>query len=273
YTPPELQGLAFKEIDRGPQHDYFGLAVLIFQLLFIGRHPFSGRFLGQGEMPLERAIRELRFAYGDDAEVSQMQPPPGALTWNALPLPLMGLFRRSFLTVSDAVRAQPQEWIEPMEKLAKSLKKCGLHSGHFYYDKLSNCPWCEIESRARVRLFNFMLSGANGTRKGFRLDEIWREIESIEWPNVALTPQNKERYEPVASREAVFFAEDRFARFLLALIAAALAGIFIPWISDSFMAFALLIIASIGLSRYAKAELKSASKMQTNIQGQPSITY
>src|SRR5262249_29180802 len=97
YTPPELQGLTLKEVDRGPQHDYFGLAILIFQLLFIGRHPFSGRFLGRGEMPLERAIRELRFAYGDEAQVSQMQPPPGALTWNALPGSLMGLFRRSFL--------------------------------------------------------------------------------------------------------------------------------------------------------------------------------
>src|SRR5499433_1367683 len=46
YTPPELQGLAFKKIDRKPLHDYFGLAVVIFQLLFVGRHPFSGRFLG-----------------------------------------------------------------------------------------------------------------------------------------------------------------------------------------------------------------------------------
>src|SRR5262245_6716581 len=46
YTPPELQGRPFKEIDRRPTHDWFGLAVVIFQLLFLGRHPFSGRFLG-----------------------------------------------------------------------------------------------------------------------------------------------------------------------------------------------------------------------------------
>src|SRR5262245_5687036 len=42
YTPPELQGMAFGEVDRKPEHDYFGLAVAIFQLLFLGRHPFSG---------------------------------------------------------------------------------------------------------------------------------------------------------------------------------------------------------------------------------------
>ena len=37
---------------------------LVFHLLFMGRHPFAGRYPGQGEMPLERAINEFRFAYG-----------------------------------------------------------------------------------------------------------------------------------------------------------------------------------------------------------------
>jgi DNA-binding helix-hairpin-helix protein with protein kinase domain len=50
YTPPELQGVALRNIDRAQEHDGFGLAVAIFQLLFMGRHPFSGRYLGAGEM-------------------------------------------------------------------------------------------------------------------------------------------------------------------------------------------------------------------------------
>jgi DNA-binding helix-hairpin-helix protein with protein kinase domain len=33
YTPPELQGCNFSEVDRTPDHDNFGLAVLIFLLL------------------------------------------------------------------------------------------------------------------------------------------------------------------------------------------------------------------------------------------------
>src|SRR5262250_3136852 len=73
YTPPELQGVAFRMVDRTQEHDYFGLAVVIFQLLFMGRHPFSGRFLGAEEMSLERAIKEFRFAYGADAETRQMR--------------------------------------------------------------------------------------------------------------------------------------------------------------------------------------------------------
>src|SRR5215475_2944533 len=42
YTPPELQGVALRDIDRAQEHDGFGLAVAIFQLLFMGRHPFAG---------------------------------------------------------------------------------------------------------------------------------------------------------------------------------------------------------------------------------------
>src|SRR5262249_40161565 len=85
YTPPELQGVAFREVDREQKHDCFGLAVVIFQLLFLGRHPYSRRYLGSGEMPLERAIMESRFAYGDDAKSRKMRQPPGALALDSMP--------------------------------------------------------------------------------------------------------------------------------------------------------------------------------------------
>src|SRR5262249_34504113 len=40
YTPPELQGRSFAGVVRTVNHDCFGLAVLVFQLLFVGRHPY-----------------------------------------------------------------------------------------------------------------------------------------------------------------------------------------------------------------------------------------
>jgi DNA-binding helix-hairpin-helix protein with protein kinase domain/tetratricopeptide (TPR) repeat protein len=185
YTPPELQGVAFREVDRRQEHDCFGLAVVIFQLLFMGRHPFSGRFLGAGEMPLERAIRESRFAYGADAVMGKMRQPPGTLALDAIPSTLVDLFRRAFLTTD---RPQPREWIEPLNALAKSLNKCVLHSGHYYYRELSDCPWCGIENHARVRLFNFLLPGGDSRRGHFRLDEIWNEIEGAEIPDSPMIP-------------------------------------------------------------------------------------
>src|SRR5262249_49127246 len=56
FTPPELQGRPFHGVVRTSNHDNFGLAVLIFHLLFMGRHPFAGRYLGRGDMPIETAI-------------------------------------------------------------------------------------------------------------------------------------------------------------------------------------------------------------------------
>src|SRR6185436_5915052 len=68
HQPPELQGVkSFRGLARSANHDAFGLAVLIFQLLFLARHPFSGSYGDAGDMPLERAIREFRFVYGAKA--------------------------------------------------------------------------------------------------------------------------------------------------------------------------------------------------------------
>lgn len=46
-------------------------------MLFMGRHPFAGRYLGSGEMPIPRAIKECRFAYGARRTAVQMEKPPG----------------------------------------------------------------------------------------------------------------------------------------------------------------------------------------------------
>src|SRR5262245_42407163 len=215
YTPPELQGVAFRSIDRAQEHDGFGLSVAIFQLLFMGRHPFSGRYLGAGEMPLERAIRESRFAYGDDAEARKMRQPPGALSLDAAPPSLVDLFRRAFLSTD---RPHPREWIEQLGELAKALKKCELHSGHYYYRKLRDCPWCGIEKQACVRLFNFLLSGGESRRGPFLLDEVWNEIVSVKTPETQLIPWDTtlEAHEPTA--DVVAAVEDRKGRLSVAIL-------------------------------------------------------
>ena len=57
HTPPELQDRSFKGVVRTQDHDAFGLAVIIFQLLFMGRHPFSGAFLVGVTCPLKEQSR------------------------------------------------------------------------------------------------------------------------------------------------------------------------------------------------------------------------
>ena len=52
HQPPEMQALnSYAKITRTTNHDNFGLAVCIFQLLCMGRHPFAGRYRGPGEPP------------------------------------------------------------------------------------------------------------------------------------------------------------------------------------------------------------------------------
>ena len=48
FTPPELQNKTFAHVDRMPEHDAFGLAVLIFQLLMEGAAPVRGPVHGVG---------------------------------------------------------------------------------------------------------------------------------------------------------------------------------------------------------------------------------
>jgi DNA-binding helix-hairpin-helix protein with protein kinase domain/Tfp pilus assembly protein PilF len=257
YTPPELQGVAFREVDRTQEHDGFGLAVVIFQLLFMGRHPFSGRFLGAGEMPLERAIRESRFAYGVDAEVRGMRQPPGTLALDSMPSWLVGLFRRAFLT-SD--RPKPREWIEPLDLLAQSLNKCVLHSGHYYYRELRECPWCGIESHARVRLFNFLIPGTGSRRGHFRLDEIWKEIQSVHKPAAPLMQRDKLLPAAEPSAEVEDFAREMRSRLILSVWCSALAGLLISLFIDSPLVLPLLIV--VGLVACFFGKTRQPSTMQ-----------
>lgn len=66
FTAPELQSKSLAGIQRNQNHDLFGLAVLIFHLLFVGRHPFMGmlRPPHTGDLPeIGSSIKNSDFAY------------------------------------------------------------------------------------------------------------------------------------------------------------------------------------------------------------------
>jgi len=268
YTPPELQGVAFRKVDRTQEHDYFGLAVVIFQLLFMGRHPFSGRFLGAGEMSLERAIRESRFAYGVDAEARKMKQPPGTLALDSMPQPLVELFRRAFLTTD---RPRPREWVDSLDALAKSLKKCDLHNGHYYYRELRGCPWCGIETHARVRLFNFPLNGADANRGQFRLDEIWKDIERVEPPGAPLIPEDKISKPPGPSADVATVLREKRIGLITAIILTAILSFGIALIIGSPFSIVMLIPVMTLMRKISGAERIKLDVLQSIFQSQQSI--
>jgi DNA-binding helix-hairpin-helix protein with protein kinase domain len=179
FIPSELIGADFSRIIRTQDHDSFGLAVLIFQLLLMGRHPFSGAFREGGEKDLDQFVKERRFAYGPGAEARKMTPPPGTLPLEALGPQIAGMFERAFLSEN---RPSPPEWIEALDKLARSLQKCDFHNGHYYLKTLPACPWCQLERVSGVRLFNFVVSDRDQVKITFNLREAWAKIEKVERP-------------------------------------------------------------------------------------------
>lgn len=186
YQPPEFQDKkTFRGLVRTPNHDNFGLAILIFQLLFIARHPFCGRYSGSGEMPIERAIKEYRYAYGSAAHVRQMTPPPGALPREAVADHVAQFFERAFgPNGTKPGRPDADEWTKALDALEAELKVCDANSGHYYLKTLNGCPICAIERSAGVILF---LPPLGGVQPGvaFNLASIWAQIEGVASPGPA----------------------------------------------------------------------------------------
>jgi tRNA A-37 threonylcarbamoyl transferase component Bud32 len=145
FTPPELQGVAFDEVERTPAHDRFGLGVLLFQLLMEGTHPFAGRFPGLAEAPpVAERIREGWFPYRGMLDLTvvppRLAPPPEVLH----PV-LRRLFHRCFVDGHHDPAARPtaREWREALAEARIALVVCPANPRHRHGPHLLRCPWCD----------------------------------------------------------------------------------------------------------------------------------
>jgi DNA-binding helix-hairpin-helix protein with protein kinase domain len=154
FTPPELQSQKLRDIIRNQNHDRFGLAVLIFHLLFIGRHPFAGRFRGTGDLSIEKAIAEYRFAFSKKRQETLVDPPPASLLIDDFPTNVASLFEAAFRSPAEAnARPTPIQWVQELEGLMKFRKACRFDSVHVYSAHLTDCPWCRIEDAGGPSFF------------------------------------------------------------------------------------------------------------------------
>lgn len=189
YQPPELQTVkTFRGVQRSPNFDYFGMSVQIFQLLFLARHPFAGRFSGQGDMPIERAILENRFAYGASSRQAGMTPPPGALTLQFMPPAVAQLFERAFSPASrNGGRPTPAEWVQALSAFEQNTVACRANGNHLYFSSLPSCPICAIERGTILFLPPISRIGpAFGST--FNLAAVWAAIERVQIPQVGAPP-------------------------------------------------------------------------------------
>jgi DNA-binding helix-hairpin-helix protein with protein kinase domain len=175
FTAPELQGKVFRGLRRSRQHDDFGLAVLVFHLLFQGRHPYAGRYV-DGEMPIERAIAESRFAYGQRAAARGMTSPPATLPLDAFGGAIADLFERAFADGPDPHRPPAMEWVAVLTALERALVPCSVSAVHFHVP--GGCCWCALE-RSGIRLFG-SLAPSKLARE--TIDALWSAVRAVRRP-------------------------------------------------------------------------------------------
>ncbi len=151
YTPPELlkEG-SFEKVVRTANTDSFSLAVLIFQLLFLGRHPFAGKNKLAADFDEETAIRKREFAYSLENKKKKLFPPNDSFSITNLSDELVSLFHRAF---EQDTRPLPADWIMELDNQLKDIVTCGVSRLHTYPAKMSDCPWCFYQSNRGILYF------------------------------------------------------------------------------------------------------------------------
>ena len=186
FTPPELQGQRLDAVKRTPDHDRFGLAVLVFHLLFMGRHPFAGRHR-DCVLSVEAAIRQCLFAFGREARQQGWEPPPFTLPLEDVTPPVAALFARAFGRDAAAGGPRPTaaEWAQALDTLEGALVLCADDPRHAHARANGSCPWCRIENAGGPSFF-FLAPGT--APDAFDLEETWKAIEAVPSPGDAPFP-------------------------------------------------------------------------------------
>jgi DNA-binding helix-hairpin-helix protein with protein kinase domain len=184
FTPPELYGANLRQVARTPDHDAFGLAVLLFRLLMMARHPFAGIYSGTGDMPIELAIPQHRYAYSTDTARTLMRPPPGVPPVRVASAPVAALWEHAF-SPEGARRGRPSaaDWVAALTRAEKQLTRCSASEAHYFHPDAAGCPWCPLERVTGLPFFPVTsatpISHGQG---GMSIEALWERIQRITPP-------------------------------------------------------------------------------------------
>lgn len=194
YTPPELHGRKFTDLDRNANHDLFGLAVLVFHLLIMGRHPFVGVPQVPFDIPIEKAIQKGFYAYARIP--NKLKPPPHVPPMAMLDTPILELFERAF---GSAQRPTATEWRRVLDASMKGLQRCKNDPKHSYPAAAGNCPWCQLIAVDRLMFFIPIQHAAGAMR---RFERILALIQKLTGMSMALASYT--RPVPILPVEVIF---------------------------------------------------------------------
>lgn len=168
FVPPELQGKRMADVTRTADHDNYGLAVLIFLLLVMGRHPCSGN----GGTPIGTAIAQRMHPFGSKHSRTCPFCVLGILPKEIVSEEMRDLFKEAFDGGGFFSRCRPTAiaWERAIAATRSRLVVCKANPAHAYSSAAKCCPWCRIETAGRPPLFAptpaSLLPRAQAPRKG-----------------------------------------------------------------------------------------------------------
>ncbi|WP_316201375.1 MULTISPECIES: protein kinase domain-containing protein [unclassified Bradyrhizobium] len=183
FTPPELQGRDLKTVTRTKAQDHFGLAVAIFQLLAMGKHPYAGTFEG-GDLTMSEAIVQNRFAFSITRRTqTRTKPPPGSLLLSDFPSPIAEAFEAAF-GLEPSARPDAASWISLLKDFEARLSHCTKVKTHYYPSAARECVWCRLTVQSGVDMFPDFLGDTQVPPTGpFDVERIWAQIRAVSLPS------------------------------------------------------------------------------------------
>ncbi len=120
------------------EQDKFALAVILFQLLNHGLHPFQGVPKQGRDLPTDNQnkIGQQLYPYGAKAH-ADIAPSPWSLHLD-FPAELINSFSRS---LTSTARLSALDWVKLLEGLTAKLKQCNKANSHQFWGHV--CPHCQ----------------------------------------------------------------------------------------------------------------------------------
>ncbi|MGD9635407.1 MAG: hypothetical protein AB7U97_19160, partial [Pirellulales bacterium] len=150
-----------------------------------GRHPYAGRPRGLGDLSIEKAISEHRFAFSRNRAATQVDPPPASILLDDLPKPIGELFEAAFRPTGKG-RPGPQQWIQELEALIKRRRTCDIDPMHVFAPEAGRCPWCRIEDIGGPSFFvPADVPSTVASLRLARLDDTVTNLPEVQFPMLA----------------------------------------------------------------------------------------
>jgi DNA-binding helix-hairpin-helix protein with protein kinase domain len=233
YQPPELQNVSFASVERLASHDLFGMAVMIFQLLFVGKHPFMGRLPNPGSASptIGENIARGNYFYDEEARRQGLLPPPASASLGIVTPQIARLFQRAFRG-APADRPTAREWAVELASAERDVVGCRANIAHRHLSAIP-CPWCAIEAQAKIVYFAApILVSPTGdiddsiwaTFSNADVERLWKEIASVSPPDVRFErpPNSRAAPAPIGAglrRKGLLFVSVLFILAVVAVLA------------------------------------------------------